>query len=167
MLCSNCKKNPANFHYKYNHNGETAEINLCTECAKKLGYLSNDSFSFELNDMLTNFFTFPAIKTKTAHEVYCKTCGESYEEFRKTGKFGCPDCYGAFSDSLDLVLGNIQSSLTHKGKIPGDRGEEIMKSKKIAELKKKLQQCILDEKYEKAAELRDEIKSLEESRGDA
>ena len=161
MLCSNCKKNTANFYYKYKHGSETVELHLCEQCAKKLGYIANDSHSIDFNDMLSNFFTFPVVKTKTVPTVKCTSCGETYDEFKKTGKLGCPDCYGVFSDTLETVLGNIQSSLLHKGKIPGDRGEEIAKTKKINSLKDELKKCILEEKYEKAAELRDIIKKME------
>ena len=161
MLCSNCKKNTANFYYKYKHGNETVELHLCEECAKKLGYITNDIMQNDFHDMLSNFFTFPVVKTKTVPTIKCEKCGETYEEFKKTGKLGCPECYGVFSDTLDSVLGNIQSSLSHKGKIPGDRGEEIAKTKKINSLKDELRKCILEEKYEKAAELRDIIKKIE------
>lgn len=161
MLCSNCKKNTANFYYKYKHGNETVELHLCEECAKKMGYITNDSITSDFSDILSNFFTFPVVKSNVISGVKCEKCGETYEEFKKTGKLGCPGCYEVFSDTLDSVIGNIQSSTSHKGKIPGDKGEEIAKSKKINALKQELQRCILDEKYEKAAELRDVIKSLE------
>ncbi len=161
MLCSNCKKNTANFYYKYKHGNETVELHLCEECAKKLGYIGSDSHSIDFTDMLSNFFTFPALKTKAVPIIKCEKCGETYEEFKKTGKLGCEKCYETFNDTLDSVLGNIQTSLSHKGKIPGDRGEEIAKTKKINSLKDELRKCILEEKYEKAAELRDIIKKME------
>lgn len=161
MLCSNCKKNTANFYYKYKHGNEAVELHLCEECAKKLGYIANDSITSEFTDMLSNFFTFPAVKSNVTLGKRCEQCGETYEAFKKTGKLGCPDCYEVFSDTLETLLGNIQSSTSHKGKIPGDKGEAIAKAKKINSLKDELKKCILEEKYEKAAELRDKIKSLE------
>ena len=161
MLCSNCKNNRANFHYKYNDGSGMVEIHLCEDCAKKLGYIAADSITNDFADMLSNFFTFPAVKSNVISLKQCKSCGETYDEFKKTGKLGCPDCYENFSDTLDSVLGNIQTSLSHKGKIPGDKGEEIAKTRKIKSLKEELQKCILEEKYEKAAQIRDVIKNLE------
>lgn len=159
MLCSNCKKNTANFYYKYKHGNEAVELHLCEDCAKKLGYIKNESHSIDFTDMLSNFFTFPVVKSVPI--IKCEKCGETYEEFRKNGKLGCEKCYETFSDTLETLLGNIQTSLSHKGKIPGERGEEIAKTKKINSLKDELKKCILEEKYEKAAKLRDVIKNLE------
>ena len=37
MLCQHCKKNQANTHIKRVINGEKTEMDLCSECAAKLG----------------------------------------------------------------------------------------------------------------------------------
>lgn len=40
MLCQSCGQNQATTHIKTIINGELAEVNLCRECAQKLGYNS-------------------------------------------------------------------------------------------------------------------------------
>ena len=37
MMCQNCGKKEANFHYTQIINGEKKEIKLCSECAKQMG----------------------------------------------------------------------------------------------------------------------------------
>ena len=47
MLCQNCGKKPATTFLKKTINGETTEIHLCADCARKLGYVQRmqpDSF---------------------------------------------------------------------------------------------------------------------------
>mgnify|MGYP003506214751 CR=1 FL=1 len=38
MLCQNCNKNEANMHMKRIINGRAAEVHLCSDCARSLGY---------------------------------------------------------------------------------------------------------------------------------
>ena len=38
MLCDDCKKNEASFHYKESINNVFNEIHLCHECAKKKNF---------------------------------------------------------------------------------------------------------------------------------
>ena len=35
MKCTNCGKNNASYHYRYNINGTVTEAHLCPECAAK------------------------------------------------------------------------------------------------------------------------------------
>ena len=38
MICQNCNKNEANMHMKRIVNGRAAEVHLCSDCARFLGY---------------------------------------------------------------------------------------------------------------------------------
>ena len=38
MLCKNCGKNPATTHIKTIVNGKLTEYDLCSECAREMGY---------------------------------------------------------------------------------------------------------------------------------
>ena len=38
MLCQNCGKNPATTHIKTIVNGKLTEYDLCSECAREMGY---------------------------------------------------------------------------------------------------------------------------------
>ena len=137
MLCQNCGKNEVNFRYTQIINGVKKEMALCDKCAKSLGLESLD-FNMPIN--FSNFFgdffdeveetNFLPSFTKT-ETLKCNNCGTTYDEFIKTGKFGCSNCYDVFSHGLDNVLKNIHSSSTHVGR----RSKWVNKANENSELK--------------------------------
>ncbi len=57
-------------------------------------------------------------KTKSGKSVPCPRCGMTYEQFRKGGRFGCSDCYEAFSSELGRLFKRIHRAEQHAGKSP-------------------------------------------------
>ncbi len=55
----------------------------------------------------------------------------------------------------------VHGDSRHIGKVPARGGEKVMIKKKIEGLKYQLQKAIAAEEYEKAAEIRDQIKDAE------
>lgn len=157
MLCSNCKKNIANFHYTKIVNGKKTELNLCSNCAAELGYLDSYHDPFDFGSVLNDFL---GIESPTRNYV-CAKCGTDYDTFKRTGRLGCSDCFEQFENVINDILPEIQAGTAHKGKVCGENNEELMKKKKLKELKDNLQKAILDERYEDAAKIRDEIKDFE------
>ena len=85
----------------------------------------------------------------------------SFEEFKKVGRLGCDNCYVIYSDKLDPLIRRLHGNTKHTGKIPKRISETMKASKQIENLKEQLNRAIQNEEYEKAAELRDEIKKTE------
>lgn len=177
MLCSNCGKNEANVRYTRIINGEKTEFALCEECAKKVG-LDDIDFSMPINfsNFLSDFFDDDALLPSFAKVGVekCPKCGLTYNEFVNNGKFGCGECYNAFSDRLDAILKNLHGSYKHTGRAPKNIVKEIdiqkqetqtkkvdEKQEKIDKLNKDLQKAIKEERYEDAAKIRDEIKKIQ------
>lgn len=177
MLCSNCGKNEANVRYTRIINGEKTEFALCEECAKKIG-LDDIDFSMPINfsNFLSDFFDDDALLPSFAKigVEKCPKCGLTYNEFVNNGKFGCGECYNAFSDRLDAILKNLHGSYKHTGRAPKNIVKEIdiqkqetqtkkvdEKQEKIDKLNKDLQKAIKEERYEDAAKIRDEIKKIQ------
>ena len=177
MLCSNCGKNEANVRYTRIINGEKTEFALCEECAKKVG-LDDIDFSMPINftNFLSDFFEDDAILPSFAKVGLekCPKCSLTYNEFVNNGKFGCGECYNAFSDRLDAILKNLHGSYKHTGRAPKNIVKEIdiqkqetqtkkvdEKQEKIGKLNKDLQKAIKEERYEDAAKIRDEIKKIQ------
>ncbi len=177
MLCQNCKKNQAVFHYKSNDNGHITEKHLCSECASKEGYTadgifySNDPFS-----MIDNFFydgqdsifggilgnmlgTSPYVKSNTG--AVCKKCGMRYSDFSKNAKLGCPECYSTFSAFVMPTVKQIHGNTRHTGKFPFGVQQKVQEQNKLKDLKAKLEQAVCCEDYENAAKYRDEIRAIE------
>lgn len=168
MLCQNCKKNEATTHIKRVINGETTQAHLCADCAKSLGYdsmFSDFDFGFNFSNMLSSFFNDSALSAIGAHNLRCEKCGSSFNDIVRSGKIGCADCYETFYDKLLPSIQRIHGRSTHEGKVPNGSAE-IVKLNEIDELKQKLNKAVEEQNYEKAAELRDKIKELEEGKKD-
>jgi len=161
MLCEKCLKRQATVHMQKNIYGQITEIHLCQDCAGQ----SDSPLSFEqfLHGLLDVFGAIPenvsSHKTEVKHR--CSVCSLPYEDFKRTGKLGCSECYQAFRREMDPILKNIQGSNRHEGKYPSKAGTEMLNLRKIDNLKIELSKAIEEEHYENAARLRDQIRALE------
>jgi protein arginine kinase activator len=91
----------------------------------------------------------------------CSACGISLMEISQTGMAGCPGCYRHFSQRLNHHVRRIHGPAVHTGRIPKSAGGQIAQKRRVSELRKTLHSAIERQEYEKCAELRDEIKLLE------
>jgi protein arginine kinase activator len=94
-------------------------------------------------------------------KVKCPACEFVYSEFKKSGRFGCPECYAAFETQLIPLLRQVHGSTQHEGKTPKRLGPKAVIRKELMDLKEELSRAILDERYEDAATIRDRIRALE------
>ena len=98
MLCDACKKREAVVHIVKIENGRRTDLHLCAACAKKQTNFSNFR---DLNIIDNDFFrkmAYPDYQGRSGDEPRCASCGMTYSEFNRLGKFGCPDCYEAFQE---------------------------------------------------------------------
>lgn len=117
-------------------------------------------------------------------QVACPVCHTSYGEFVKKSRFGCADCYEVFELLMEDHIKNLQGSSNHRGKRPMKKRSQALSEvanepvtvmvkeegigeaaqptveDKIEDLKQQLQVALLEEAYEEAARLRDEIRGL-------
>lgn len=164
MLCEKCNKNEAKIHLIKLVNGEKTETWICEKCAKELTDLpANISLPKEASETFQNILSgfFDILDKKEKIEVVCKNCGLTFSQFKKSGQLGCSKCYESFNEQLKPRIKRIQGDIEHIGKIPVKNGNEVVQRKKISNLKKELNDAIIQEEYERAAEIRDEIKLLE------
>ncbi len=168
MKCQKCGKNQATTHIKTVTNGEYAQYELCSQCAKEMGYTNIFSdMENEFSSLLGSFFgnALPARSQATR----CETCGSTYNEIAKSGHVGCANCYDIFGEQLMPSIRRMHGNTTHCGKVPHsieytevqDVTEEDTKISEIDNLKEQLQNAVKEQNFEKAAELRDKIKETE------
>ena len=161
MLCELCKQSQATVHLTEIINDQMSELHLCEACANQKGAQVESHFG--LADLLSGLADYG--KESEPEEVStkaCASCGMTYDDFRKVGRLGCADCYATFKRSLGSLLKRIHGSPIHVGKSPA----RLLKPAKIAksellELKRKLEKAIVDEAFEEAARLRDQIRRVE------
>jgi protein arginine kinase activator len=95
-------------------------------------------------------------------QVVCPGCGMGQMELRKVGRLGCPQCYEVFGEDLKTTLERIHGAVRHKGRMPGNQStEERDRMERIQSLRTRLENAIRSEQFEDAAELRDQLGSLE------
>ncbi|NLJ70378.1 MAG: excinuclease ABC subunit B [Clostridiaceae bacterium] len=175
MLCEKCHINEANISVKTNIHGVTKTYQLCSECAQKQG-LFQSGFGFESFPM-SNYlgqalFNFPfvtlnnqpkTIGTQIDKSIRCPACGQKYTDFRKTGLFGCPECYSTFHDVICSMLDQIHGGHIHNDTQIVPQNIDVEKVKPLTEieqLKSELKEKVQLEQYEEAALIRDKIKEL-------
>ncbi|HHU53669.1 MAG TPA: hypothetical protein GXZ43_06315 [Clostridiaceae bacterium] len=175
MICDKCHKNEANISVKTMVNGIAENYYLCPECARKQG-LFQSGFGFEKlpvsNFLGQALFNFPfasmsnqptSIGTKSNKSVRCPGCGQDFADLRKTGLFGCPECYTTFHDLIRSMLDQIHGGHIHHVTQIASADVVIEEMKPLTEIEKlrsELQEKIKLEQYEEAALIRDKIKDL-------
>lgn len=168
MICDICKKNEANIHVTKVINGVKQEFNICEKCAKEkeglnVGVSNNFPSALTFQNILSGIMDYmnqsSSIDEKSG--PICENCGMTYSEFKKIGLVGCNECYKKFSNTLMPVVKRVQGNIEHTGKVPNKISKELIEKKKILKLKEELQKAITLEEYERAAEIRDEIKKIQ------
>ncbi len=171
MECQECHQNPASLHFTKIINGQKTETHLCEQCAREKGEIISGAGGFSISNLLSGLLNldFPLSTNQSNHPFgnldieQCNQCGMTFQQFSKVGRFGCSNCYKTFSSKLDPILRRVHSGNTaHEGKIPKRIGGNLHISKEIVELKEQLQKAIYNEEFEKAAEIRDKVRSLEQ-----
>ncbi len=158
MLCDICKKNEATVHLTQIVDAKMLKVDLCENCSKAKGI--QETAGFSLADLLVGLGSADEIKGESPG-VKCPVCGFSQADFKKTGRLGCSACWDAFETGLASLLKAMHKSDRHVGKVPGKAAHTIAISEKISELSRDLDKAVSAEKYEEAAQIRDQIRELE------
>jgi protein arginine kinase activator len=156
MTCEKCHKNHATYHLTAKENGVMREAHLCEECARQAGV--NLKFNFTIGELLGNLME---PKVPKVHQVRCPECGISYAEFKTKARLGCAHDYDVFRAELLRLLEKIHGSTSHAGKTPQTVDAQVRLENELMRLKRDLESVVKSEDFEKAAQIRDRIKSLE------
>lgn len=159
MICQNCNKNDATLHMKRIINGRAAEVHLCSDCARSLGYGEAFSglglgFGHLLGELLSSG------EAGSANSMRCPACGKSFEEIAEDGKMGCAECYAVFYDRLLPTLNKIHGKTSYMGSKPQMSGDNRRVSTSLDELKIALSEAVERQDFELAANLRDRINDI-------
>tara|TARA_Y100000994_G_C15658447_1_gene428443 strand:- start:824 stop:1327 length:504 start_codon:yes stop_codon:yes gene_type:complete len=159
MNCDVCQENPATVYLTQIVKGEMQKVNLCEACAKEKGV--TDPTGFALADALLGIDNDQKMSTST-NSLTCDACGFSHSEFKKSGRFGCSECYPVFDAGLESLVKAMHKGTNHLGKIPTRYQVSKKYDDQITDLKDRLMNAIDKENFEEAAKLRDEIKFAED-----
>lgn len=162
MICNICGTKEATIHLTEITNGQMIEVHICESCAEEKGTEFKTYFNF--GDLLANVPGLEDLMEPSGKKtpLVCKTCGMSYEEFGKNGRLGCADCYDVFRKPLAAVIKQVQRAGYHVGKKPSKITKSVRNVHDLRQLQERLRKSVEAEAFEDAAQLRDEIKQMED-----
>ena len=125
---------------------------------------------FSMADFIGGFFnpenqSQPFVQKNMSAYAACPVCGMTAGEFRKQGRVGCRNCYDYFSDFMPGLIKRINGNSCHTGKVPARGEARLAERQKAVLLREELRCAIQEENFERAAQLRDEIRVLEQEGG--
>lgn len=158
MKCENCGKNEVTFVYRSNVNGHVEEKHLCSDCAEKLGYTRRINAG---SRMMQNFFREDPFADSFFGDFFSpmpRLLG------RRSWMLEDPfDDFFAEMPALTAAPARQQEAKEEKkddlvGKEEQSRFSHL---RQMNALKMELKKAVHQENFERAAELRDQIRSLE------
>jgi protein arginine kinase activator len=165
MLCENCHQKDATVHLTQVVDGKVEKYHLCEDCAAQKGIdvhaepmdLSGvmASMKEQLAQLKDSLEDRPGPSTSV-----CPSCGMTRSEILKKGRLGCDRCYEVFAGEMLPVVVSVQHSDQHLGKVPCRSSVRMKNSVELARLRRELDKAVAGEKYELAAQFRDQIKAL-------
>jgi protein arginine kinase activator len=163
MSCEQCREREAVIHLTQIVNEQVTTLHLCERCAAEKGVESPGA------QPKTPLGTFLAAMgqetepTQAPRSDTCARCGGSLQDFRESGRLGCPDCYRSFEVPLRDLLRRLHGSTHHMGERYAERGGTLAPAERpqASELREQLRLAVETENFELAAELRDRLRVLE------
>ena len=163
MQCQICGKRPAVVHFTEIVNNKKAEYHVCEKCAEEKGYhvpLSKSKLS--IGDIVAGMVdqSLGSEDVKVGR-IQCPRCHMVYSTFKETGRLGCAECYVTFRVQLRQLLRRIHGSTKHVGKVPVRDAGRVAARREVQRLHEEMQRAIEREEFERAADLRDQIRRME------
>lgn len=165
MKCQQCDR-PATFHITELTGGKPHEYHLCEEHARQYLTASGGGEPVSAANVAAAMAQQMAVG-QTAQELAkldeqaCPVCGMTFFDFRSHGRLGCPHDYVAFQAQLEPLILNIHGETEHTGKTPRHSAEESERRTQLIRLRREMKEAVQHEQYERASQLRDEIRKIE------
>lgn len=159
MKCEHCGKNEVTFVYQSNINGKVTEKHLCSECAEQLGY--SQKIAAHNQRMMQNFFGDSFFG------------GSLFDDFFSP----MPSLMSRMNRMLENPFDDFFADMPALSAAPEQKEEQkqqkqddlvgheeqsrFAEMRKMNALRMEMKKAIRQENFERAAELRDQIRALE------
>jgi len=169
LKCQKCDRQ-ATFHITDLVDGKPKELHLCEECAQKFLTPTEEEAS-EVMPAMAGLLAQHLAVGETADQLArldqrrCPVCSITFLEFRKQGRLGCPYDYEFFREELEPLLLNIHDQTQHIGKVPKRSPRGGDQQTQLIRLRREMKEAVNTEEYEKASEIRDQIRDIEKQAG--
>lgn len=166
MTCEQCGAAEGVVVLKKVEGGEVREVRLCERCAAERGVPPAEELTKNpLGAFLAAMGSEPgddASLSSGAALSACPECGATLQDFRRTGRLGCAQCWTTFEGPLRGLVRRVHGASRHLGKAyvpPGAEPEDA--GALTRHLREELAAAVRAENFEAAAELRDRLRGLE------
>jgi protein arginine kinase activator len=164
MKCESCREREAVVHLTQIVNDAVSQLHLCEVCAGERGVEPPMVSQSPLGSFLAAMGKGPgtAEGPLVSAPRQCPGCGATLQDFRETGRLGCPECYECFEAPLRDLLRRLHGSAVHAGERYLEPGADPRRQDQAAEvLRAELRKAVAAENFELAAELRDRLRAME------
>jgi len=174
--CQSCNARPAVVQFVQVTGDQRREMWLCRECALSVGMRQQVEAFQRLSQLLMQQPAMTEItdEMRAALGTTCRRCKLVFEEFVKSGLLGCPECYNEFRDLLKPVLRRLHGVTRATTEKKSESAPFSVPRKPCLEpetvsgattesrehLELQLNLALLEENYERAAEIRDQLKKM-------
>jgi protein arginine kinase activator len=146
--CDECGLFPANINLTRIQGNESKSLCLCEACAKQHGI-----------HVTPGDAELPNSIPEVAEERVCASCGLKLSDFTGKGWLGCAACYRVFDKEIEEFFRRVHGSLVHNGK----KYHKVYGGNDFRRLRHELDNAIMNEEFERAALLRDELHGLNDT----
>lgn len=158
MQCDHCGENEAIIHLTQIVDNQMTTKHLCEGCAADKGLSPNEG---DVNAPLTDFLTQIGRQVEPA-PTPCPFCGLELDTFKKSGRLGCSQCWVSFESNLRGLVRRLHGGVQHVGKVylpPNPTNAQ--QQDRLEGLRRKLSKAVEHEDFERAAQIRDMIRTME------
>jgi protein arginine kinase activator len=167
--CEGCHERDAVVRLTQVAGDDVTTVHLCSKCAAERGIeTAADVAQTPLGAFLAAMDKGGApMAAAAATGDACAECGATLQDFRASGRLGCPACWIAFERPLRDLLRRLHGATRHTGEGYGRGAVSELTiperhDRSRTELREQLQLAIDAEQFERAAELRDQLRVLGE-----
>lgn len=161
MKCENCGKNEVTFVYQSNINGQVTEKHLCSECAQKLGY--TQKVAARSQRMMQNFFGGNSFFGDSFFDDFFSPMPSLFGRMNRLLEAPFDDFF-ADMPALTAAPAQTQQAQTQENLVEKEEQSRFARMRQLNALRMEMKKAVHQENFERAAEIRDQIKALEAER---
>ena len=138
-------------------------MHLCEEHARAFLQKESETPAASIAGALAKQLQLGQTKQELAEldQKECPVCGITFFEFRDSGRLGCPHDYAHFEEDLQPLLINVHDAVKHTGKRPKRAAAAADSHGDMIRLRREMEEAVEREDYERASEIRDELRRME------
>ena len=163
MKCEHCGKNEVTFVYQSNINGQVEEKHLCSECAEKLGY--TQKIAAHNQRMMQNFFGNSFFGDGLLDDFF----SPMPSLMSRMNRF-LEDPFDDFFSDMPALGAPVRQEQQEEKKddlVEKEEQSRFSRMRQMNALRMEMKKAVHQENFERAAEIRDQIRALEAERKEA